>query len=49
MEDDENNLFVKHLPNQTTDEELEKLFSKFGKITSCKVMVNEKKESLGYG
>ncbi|KAL5698847.1 hypothetical protein ACHQM5_029828 [Ranunculus cassubicifolius] len=43
------NLYVKNLDNIITDEKLEELFSKFGRITSSKVMVNSKGLSKGHG
>lgn len=35
------NLYVKHLPDTVTKEELEKLFAPFGKITSCALMKDQ--------
>lgn len=47
---DETNLFVKYLPPAVTDTGLHAMFSSFGEIVSCKVMVDTKtKHSLGYG
>ncbi|KAK2949471.1 putative Long-chain-alcohol dehydrogenase 2 [Blattamonas nauphoetae] len=47
---DRANLFVKFLPPSILDHELHALFSPFGEIVSCKVMVSTATgESLGYG
>lgn len=44
------NVFVKFLPPTVDDVELSSLFSKFGTIVSCKVMINQVTGvSLGYG
>lgn len=44
------NVFVKFLPSDITDETLNQLFSRFGKIISSKVMVHPVDgSSLGYG
>ncbi|KAL6044025.1 putative ATP-dependent RNA helicase dhx33 [Balamuthia mandrillaris] len=36
------NLYVKPLPSQMNEEQLKEMFSKFGKIVECKVMVDKK-------
>lgn len=46
---DPNNVFVKHLPSDINDQGLFDLFSKYGEIVSAKVMVDENKQSLGFG
>ena len=33
------NLFVKNVPNEVTEEEIDKLFSRFGKILSIKLKI----------
>lgn len=43
------NVYVKNLSPQVTDEELVKLFSPFGEITSHYIMKDEKNESKGFG
>lgn len=44
------NVFVKFIPSTLTDEKFEKLFSKFGKIVSAKIMKDDRNGmSLGYG
>jgi polyadenylate-binding protein len=47
------NIFVNHLartpPNVIDNKQLFDTFSTFGNILSCKVSVNQKRESLGYG
>jgi len=45
------NVFVKYLPQSFTAEELEELFSPYGKIMSCRIMMDKQREniSLGYG
>lgn len=47
------NIFVNHLartaPNVIDNKQLFDTFSTFGNILSCKVSVNSKRESLGYG
>jgi len=43
------NLYVKNLADNSTDQSLEKLFSKFGQITSAKVMKDDKGRSKGFG
>jgi polyadenylate-binding protein len=45
----EANIYVKNLSKQTTSNDLEQLFSQFGKVISCIVKYNDKGESLGYG
>jgi polyadenylate-binding protein len=46
---DATNLFVKFLPSDLTDENFKDLFSNFGVVKSCKIVRNEKLNSLGYG
>jgi polyadenylate-binding protein len=46
---DSTNLFVKFLPSDLTDENFKDLFSNFGVVKSCKIVRNEKLNSLGYG
>jgi polyadenylate-binding protein len=49
-ETDRCNIFVKYLPTTLTDTGLYSLFSQFGEIVSCKVMVDPVTgNSLGYG
>ena len=43
------NAFVKNLPEEVTEEELTKLFSKFGAIKSCVIMKDESGKSKGFG
>lgn len=45
----EANLYVKYLKEAVTSRQLEDVFSQFGAITSCKVALDEKNNSLGYG
>ncbi|EGC34067.1 hypothetical protein DICPUDRAFT_80171 [Dictyostelium purpureum] len=49
LEKDSTNIFVKHLPNDFTDEDLAKLFSAYGNVISSKVMIDPKGNSYGYG
>jgi RNA recognition motif-containing protein len=47
---DDCNIFVKYLPSEMGDDSLYELFSPFGVITNCRVMVdNRTRTSLGYG
>jgi RNA recognition motif-containing protein len=47
---DATNVFIKYLPTDLTNTGLFTLFSQFGEITSCKVMVDPITGfSLGYG
>eukprot|EP01100_Stratorugosa_tubuloviscum_P001997 TRINITY_DN145_c0_g1_i1.p1 TRINITY_DN145_c0_g1~~TRINITY_DN145_c0_g1_i1.p1 ORF type:complete len:585 (-),score=308.17 TRINITY_DN145_c0_g1_i1:85-1806(-) len=43
------NLYIKNLSNEFDDEKLRNLFSRFGQITSSKVMRDEKGTSRGFG
>lgn len=43
------NLYVKNLDDTVNDAKLEEAFAGFGGITSCKVMVDEKVNSRGFG
>ncbi|KAK7277367.1 hypothetical protein RIF29_18518 [Crotalaria pallida] len=43
------NLYLKNLDDNTTDDNLKELFSEFGTITSCKVMVDSNGNSKGSG
>lgn len=43
------NIYVKNLEEETTDEEFNTMFSKFGEITSCKVMRTDEGKSKGFG
>lgn len=43
------NLYVKNLDDSVNDSKLEEAFAGFGEITSCKVMVDEKGNSRGFG
>ena len=51
----ENNIFIKNIPLSTTQEcnyltlELEKLFSQFGPVFSCKISFDQDGVSRGYG
>eukprot|EP01125_Pyxidicula_operculata_P008567 TRINITY_DN2868_c0_g1_i1.p1 TRINITY_DN2868_c0_g1~~TRINITY_DN2868_c0_g1_i1.p1 ORF type:complete len:141 (+),score=16.39 TRINITY_DN2868_c0_g1_i1:74-496(+) len=47
---DESNVFVKYLPPDLTDDKFNELFEQYGKIVSCKIMVDQTTgKSLGYG
>jgi len=43
------NLYVKHLEDHITEDMLRKEFEQYGKITSLRIMVDEKKQSKGFG
>ncbi|KAK6940077.1 Polyadenylate-binding protein/Hyperplastic disc protein [Dillenia turbinata] len=43
------NLYLKNLDDTVNDEKLKELFSEFGTITSCKVMLDAQGLSKGYG
>ena len=43
------NVFVKNFENKLDDQSLFDLFSKFGEITSAKVMVDENNKTKGFG
>jgi polyadenylate-binding protein len=43
------NVFIKNLDPQITHKELHDTFSIFGNILSCKVVMDENGNSLGYG
>lgn len=44
-----NNLYIKHLDENFTDESLRKEFSRFGTITSAKIVADEKGVCKGFG
>ena len=43
------NVFVKNFADELDKDELEKMFNKFGKITSAVVMVDDEGKSRGFG
>lgn len=43
------NVFIKNLSEDVNEEELTKLFAKYGKITSLKLMTDEEGKSKGFG
>jgi len=43
------NLYIKHLEDHITEDILRKEFEQYGKITSLRIMVDEKKQSKGFG
>ncbi|KAK4701975.1 polyadenylate-binding protein, partial [Phenoliferia sp. Uapishka_3] len=43
------NLYVKNLDDDVTEEKLQAEFEPFGQITSCKIMMDEKNVSKGFG
>ncbi|KAH0680037.1 hypothetical protein KY285_021045 [Solanum tuberosum] len=43
------NVYVKNLPESTSDEDLKKLFEKYGSITSALVMTDSSGKSRGFG
>lgn len=48
--DNKSNVYVKHLPDDYTDEQLRALFAPFGNITSARIMTDStRKKSLGFG
>lgn len=47
---DVNNVFIKFLPQDVSDDGLRRMFENFGVISSCKVMIDQTTgKSLGYG
>jgi polyadenylate-binding protein len=44
-----NNIYIKHLPREFTNQDLQKLFLKYGEITSVLVCRDDKGISKGYG
>jgi polyadenylate-binding protein len=47
---DVNNVFIKFLPQDVSDDGLRQMFVSFGVISSCKVMIDQATgKSLGYG
>jgi len=45
----ENNIFIKNIPNNTTEKEFEELFSQFGNVFSSKISYDENGVSRCYG
>jgi polyadenylate-binding protein len=45
----DNNTFVRKIPKDKTPKELEEFFGKYGGIISCKISLDEKHRSRGYG
>lgn len=43
------NLYIKNLDDQIDEEKLAEAFSVYGSITSCRIMVDEKSNSKGFG
>lgn len=43
------NLYIKNLDDEITDDKLEEAFKEFGEISSCKIMVDERGKSRGFG
>lgn len=43
------NLYVKNLDDSVTDEKLQEAFAPFGDVSSCKVMMDEKSNTRGFG
>ncbi|KAI3378572.1 hypothetical protein SNEBB_000201 [Seison nebaliae] len=43
------NLIIQNLPKTMTNIELHEIFSRFGTIMSCQIMMNKNNESRGYG
>lgn len=43
------NVFVKDLDPEVTTEQLERIFSEFGKVQNCKIMDDEEGKSKGFG
>lgn len=43
------NLYIKNLPDEFKQEDLEKMFAKFGKITSSTLQVDDEGKSRGFG
>jgi polyadenylate-binding protein len=46
---EEANLFIKNLPQNTNTKEIFDLFSTYGNVVSIKLKQNEKGECIGYG
>lgn len=44
-----NNLYIKNLDEEYNDEKLLQEFVQFGTVTSCKVMIDDKNQSRGFG
>lgn len=44
-----NNLYVKNVPKEWSNEKLEELFKKFGEVSSVKIDLDQKNESRGFG
>ncbi len=44
-----NNLYVKNIPSDFTDDDLKKLFAKYGQITSAIVSKDDKGQCKGFG
>jgi polyadenylate-binding protein len=44
-----NNIYIKHIPREFTNQDLQKLFLKYGEITSALVCLDDKGISKGFG